>query len=424
MLRKMIPHTLLRFMEQGFRIGRGFFWQAWYLFPAKKLKVIAVTGTNGKTTTSCYINEVLKYAGLKTAIYTTAIIEIDGRVEPNKTHYTLVKQRLVQQFFSRARKTGVDWVVLEVTSHAIDQHRILGTTVDIAVMTNLTQDHLDYHGTMEEYARVKSLLFGGRFHPRISVLNIDDERYEFFAKKAEGRVITYGKNKEADVRLLSPNGVGLSNSATIDYKDENYALKTNLRGEFNLYNSAAAVCAGLAVGIDMSVATKGVEKLVAVPGRMEKIEEGQPFEVFVDFAYTPDALEKALRALKDTTKGSVRIVFGATGDRDKSKRPLMGQVVAKWADRIYLTDDETYTEDPKQIREDVFEGIINAKAEDKTKVIASRTEAIERAFKEASPGDAILLAGLGHETTRNIGGKQVDWDERQVARELLSKMKK
>lgn len=422
-IRKLIPTGLLRGVEQSFRLARGLFWQARYGFPARGMHVIAVTGTNGKTTTSSYINEVLKQAGFKTAIFTTALIEIDGQTKPNRTHFTLVKQSLVQQFLARARKADVDWVVLEVTSHAIDQHRIMGVPVEIAVMTNLTQDHLDYHGTMEEYARTKSLLFGDRFRPRFVVLNTDDEWYPFFHDRATGTVISYGKKSNSTVRLKKQTSSAKGSDATFEYNGKDYTLNTSLQGGFNIYNALAAVSVGCALHIDPKVSAKGASTLKAVPGRMESIDEGQKFNVLVDFAYTPDALEKALRALQETTKGKVRIVFGATGDRDKSKRPLMGQVVAENADAIYLTDDETYTEDPETIRNAVFEGIKEAGGEKITKVIADRKHAIAQAINDAKTGDSVLLAGIGHEDSRNMGGKQIPWSDQAVAREILSKNK-
>ncbi len=420
-IRKLVPQKFLRGVEQAFRMLRGLFWQVRYGFPARGMHVIAVTGTNGKTTTSSYINEVLKAAGFKTAVFTTALIEIAGEVEPNRTHFTLVKQSLVQQFFARARKADVDWVVLEVTSHAIDQHRIIGVPVEIAVMTNLTQDHLDYHGTMEEYARVKSLLFGGYFDPKFAVLNADDEWYPFFHDRTTGTVMSYGKEGNAAVHLKKQNSDAKGSKATFEYKGREHSFYTHLQGAFNVYNALAAASVGMALYIDPKVIVKGIESLQAVPGRMEAISEGQKFNVLVDFAYTPDALEKALQALQETTKGKVRIVFGATGDRDKGKRPLMGKAAAAYADAIYLTDDETYTEDPDTIREAVFAGIKEAGAEKKTKVIADREEAIETAFKDAKAGDSVLLAGIGHEDSRNMGGKQIPWSDQAVARELLKK---
>ncbi len=422
LVRNIIPHSLLRGVEQTFRLSRGLFWQVRYGFPAKGAHVIAVTGTNGKTTTANYINEVLKAGGFKTALFTTALIEVAGESEPNKTHFTLVKQSIVQQFFSRAKQADVDWVILEVTSHAIDQHRIQGVPVELAVFTNLSQDHLDYHKTMEEYAGVKARLFGGEFSPKDCILNADDEWYPFFRDHATGTVLGYGRAKNAALSLKKHTSNASGSKVTTEYNGKEFSFTTMLRGEFNVYNALAAAAVGLALYIEPKFIAKGIENLKAVPGRMESVDAGQNFSVLVDFAYTPDALEKALVALKETSKGKVAIVFGATGDRDKTKRAPMGEVVAKHADRIYLTDDETYTENPEAIRNAVYEGIKLAKGTKKTHVIADRREAIKQAFKDAKAGDTILLAGIGHETERNMGGKQLEWDEREVAHAILTEL--
>lgn len=418
--RKVFPKSIIKLIERIFRGLRGVFWLAVYGFPARRLRVIAVTGTNGKTTTACFINEALKACGLKTALYTTALIEINGKKAPNQTHFTLISQKVVQQFLKRARKAYVDFVILEVTSHAIDQNRILGVPIEVSVMTNLTQDHLDYHGTMAEYARVKSLLFS-KYKPKLSVLNIDDEWYGFFKEQARGQVLTYGKSKGASILLEKNNPSQNGSVAKISYLDKKYELTTNIPGEFNVYNALAALLVGVGLNQDLNKLALGIRNLKYVPGRMEEVKEGQNFRVYVDFAYTPDALEKVLSSVKKTTNGKVRIVFGATGDRDKSKRPKMGETVAKLADSIYLTDDETYLEDPEGIRREVMSGIKKAGGSKKTKEIADRQDAIELAIRESKKGDVLLISGLGHETERNMGGKMVKWDDRQIVKKTLQK---
>lgn len=393
--RKIIPKRGIQTLEKNYRKGRGAFWQTRHGYPARGMRVIAVTGTNGKTTTCSYVSEVLKAAGYKTAVYTTAYYEINGQNTPNHSHMTVTSQRDVQGFFARAKKAQVDFVVLEVTSHALEQGRITGVPVEIAVVTNLTQDHLDYHGTMEEYAKAKALLLQ-KYGAKYAVLNADDEWFGFFAQYSQAEVKPFKKDP---------------------------SLKTSLIGDFNLYNASAAAAVGDLLGLDRSVIRRGVANLKAVPGRMESINAGQDFGVIVDFAYTPDALENVLKTLKDITKGKVGIVFGATGDRDKTKRGPMGEVVSKLADRIYLTDDETYTEDPVAIRDAVYAGIKRAKGEAKTQVYDDRLDAIKQAFKEAKKGDVVLLAGIGHEDYRNMGGKKLPWDERRVALEELQNIK-
>lgn len=420
MVRRLLPPWLLRQIERFYRRGRGLFWQVRYGFPARGLRVIAITGTNGKSTTCAYINEILKEAGYKTAVLTTVFYEINGQREANETHFTISKQSIVQAFLARAKKADVDWVILEVTSHAIDQDRIMGVPVKIAVITNLTQDHLDYHGTMEAYAAAKARLLSD-FGAEHAVLNADDEWYDFFASKTpkSTEIFSVGKRGKLCGKLGKPKLDEAGGEITFATKTKRLKLKTSLPGAFNLQNAAMAAAVGSIFLLEPKVITRGVARVKSVAGRMERIDSGKGFLVFVDFAITPDALDKALEAVQQTTKGSVRIIFGATGDRDKGKRPMMGQVAAKKADYIYLTDDETYTEDPAKVRNAVFEGIKKAGGAKKTKMIEDRQEAIRAALKDAKKGDTILLTGLGHENARNMGGKLVPWNDKQVVQKLL-----
>lgn len=418
LVRRVAPKRVVKLLEKTYRLSRGLAWQMRHGFPARGMRVIAVTGTNGKSTTASYINEVLKAAGLKTAVLTTVFYEIDGKYEPNRTHFTIDKQSIVQKFFKAAKKAGVDWVVLEVTSHALDQGRIMGVPVEIAVITNLTQDHLDYHGTMEEYACVKSLLLRD-YGADWAVLNADDKWYEYFQGRSSAKVFSYGKKPGASGRMQSIQTSPDGSSEQFATKSEKLNIKTSMIGEYNLYNASAAAVVGTILGLDKKAIEKGIASLKSIAGRMEPVEAGQNFQVYVDFAITPDALEQALKSLQAITKGQVRVVFGATGDRDKGKRTIMGEVATKYADSIYLTDDETYTEDPDKIREAVFAGIKAAKGTNKTKVIPDRLEAIKTAFHDAGKGDTVLLTGLGHEDTRNMGGQQIPWNEPQIAKELL-----
>lgn len=422
--RRIFPETFLKIVEKIFRKGRGLFWQIRYGFPARKLRVIAVTGTNGKSTTCNYINEVLKAGGYKTAVLTTVFYEINGRREPNTTHFTISKQSIVQNFMNRAKNADVDWVVLEVTSHALDQDRIMGVPVRIAVITNLTQDHLDYHGTMENYAAAKARLLT-QFGPGHAVLNADDKWYDFFRSRTSPatEVFSVGSQPNVTGRIGKIKLTKSGGSATFATKNHRLTIKTSLAGDFNVVNAAMAAAVGSIFLMEPKVIAKAIASVKSLEGRMERIPGSQPFDVYVDFAITPDAIEKALSSLQKTTKGKVRIVFGATGDRDKEKRPIMGEVAAKHADFIYLTDDETYTEDPESTRDAVYKGIAHARAEKKTKVIPDREEAIKAAMNDAQSGDVVLLAGIGHETERNMGGRQIPWSEKETAQKYLAKTK-
>lgn len=433
LIRKLVPGSAVKTLEKSYRKGRGVFWQAWYGFPARGMKVIAVTGTNGKSTTCAYINEVLKAAGYKTAVLTTVFYEVDGKREANRTHLTIDKQSIAQSFFAKAHKAKVDYVVFEVTSHALDQDRIMGVPVEIAVITNLSPEHLDYHKTMKEYARVKSLLLRD-YGAKWAILNHDNDYYDYFRGRSKAKVFSFGKHKEAtqlfsekakqpsaalDARIQDIKLTDHGAHAVVKTEMKQVEIKTSLLGEVNIYNATAAVSVGLILGLESRDIEKGIAGLNGLDGRLEKVEAGQDFTVLVDFAVTPDAMEKVLTSLKQIAKGQVAIVFGATGDRDKAKRPLMGEVAARLADKIYLTDDETYTEDPGAIRQAVYQGIVKQKAEAKTLVIPDRKEAIEASLSQAKSGDIVLLTGIGHEDSRNMGGRLIPWNEAEIARKLL-----
>ena len=419
LVRKVLPARGILLAEESYRRGRIYSLQARFGFPAKGLRVIAVTGTNGKTTTCCFINEMLKTAGYKTAMYTTASIELLGKSKPNKTHRTLPLTEQLLRFLRDAKRAKVDFVVLEFTSQALHQHKLTGIPVEVAVLTNLSQDHLDYHRTMSNYAAAKARLFNDYMKPDYCVLNADDEKYDYFMLQSAGQVVSYGQGSDSTERIkdVKPSGKGLS--WQLMNGDKALDLKIQLAGLFNVYNASAAAAVGLVLGLKPTAIAKGIAALKLVPGRMENIEAGQPFKVWVDYAVTPDALAKVLEAGKQAASGKVSLVFGATGDRDKSKRPIMGEVAAKHADKIYLTDDETYKEDPEIIRQAVYAGIKRAKGQAKTQIIADRKQAIKKAFSEAKKGDVVILAGLGHQDSRNMAGKSVPWDDRIVAKNLL-----
>lgn len=419
--RKIIPKKALSGVENTYRLQKARAAVALQGTPAKTMRVIAITGTNGKTTTCTYVNEILKAGGFATAVFTTAFIEINGVREANNRHVTVVHVWTLQKFLRQAKKAAVDWVVLEVTSHALDQHKIFGIPVEIAAVTNLSQEHLDYHGTMENYAAAKAKLIT-EFKPKITVLNADDIWFEFFARKVKSGLLTIGKGRainQIKELELTPKGTAFSLIGARGV----LKIKTHLVGEFNAYNAAMAAMIGEAVGITTDKIEAGIVRVPLVPGRMEPVDAGQSFTVLVDFAVTPDALKKVLSTLKNIAKAKVRLVFGATGDRDKAKRPIMGEVAAKLADYIYLTDDETYTEDGNNIRAAIKEGILKAGGSSKCVEIGDRLEAIRQAFKDAGEGDIVLLAGIGHENYRNQGGKKIPWDERAIARQVLQEIK-
>lgn len=419
-VRRVLPGRAVHGLENSYRKARVKVVSARYGHPARHLKVIAVTGTNGKTTTVSYINEILKQAGKKTAMFSTATIEVAGKSHRNELNATVGTTSHMQRFFRRAKKAHVDYVVMEFPSHAIHQHKLDGVPVEMAIMTNLTQDHLDYHGTMEAYAKVKGRLFSGS--PRFIVLNRDDEWFDFFDKfNANEQKITYGKHDEAEAHIDSTKlyRKGTEAVITIDHQTK-LELATNLPGEFNAYNMTAAAAAAYLLGVSLNDIVEGAANLEAVPGRFERVVENQPYDVIVDYAHTPDGLEKLLIAAKEISKNRVILVFGACGDRDKTKRPVMGEIAARLADRIFLTDEESYNEDPEQIRQMIYEGIEGVKGGAmKTTEVSERRDAIEKALHVAKKGDMVLITGMGHEVYRIVNGARIPWNDSQVVRELL-----
>jgi UDP-N-acetylmuramoyl-L-alanyl-D-glutamate--2,6-diaminopimelate ligase len=424
-VRSVLPSQAVHLLENVYRKTRIQLLSARYGWPARGLRVIAVTGTNGKTTTANYINEILKQAGYKTAMFTTAVIEVAGESKINDLNATVASVSRMQQFLNEARRSKVDFVILEVTSHSLHQHKLDGVPIEAAVMTNLTQDHLDYHKTMEKYAAAKGLLFAR--NPRYIVLNRDDDWFDYFDRYlAEEQKITYGKSEDADVRISDIKLYKKGSEAVLAFDhQEKSQLATYLPGEYNVFNMAAAASICYVLGVSMSDIKNGIASLEGIPGRFERATKDEKYEVIVDYAHTPDALEKLLEATRNITKKRIILVFGACGDRDALKRPIMGKIAAKLADEIILTDEESYNEDPDKIRRDIYAGIEESKATNKTTEIADRREAIRHALNIAKKDDTILITGMGHEQFRIINGEKLPWNDTNIVREIISeKIKK
>lgn len=416
----ILPDNMVEFFKRLFRRARSILTVYLSGNNAKNMKVVAVTGTNGKTTTASFTNQILKNLGYKTAIYTTVFYEIDGSYYPNKTHMTISSARVIQKFFKKAKKAGVDWVILEVTSHALDQYRIYGVPIEIAMLTNLTQDHLDYHGTMEKYADTKGRLLTD-YGAKYVILNSDDNWFEFFSNKAKGKVYSVGV-KSADLLISNIKLDSVGSSYDFQFDNHKHHVKTSAIGEFNIYNMSFAILAASFTGKSIDEAIEAAERTTSVAGRLERVEAGQDFTVMVDYAHTPDAIKNVLQAGRAITNRKVRLVFGATGDRDKAKRIPMGKIASQYADVIYLTDDETYTEDANKIRETVLKGIKEGNANREVKVIADRQDAIRQAFMDSNSGDVVILAGIGHEDYRNMGGKKMPWNEVEISNSILKEI--
>lgn len=418
--KKILPTRLKGAAANLYHLGEAVAANVRYGFPARGKQVIMITGTNGKTTTAAFVVKILQAAGHKVGASTTAFYQIGDQVLPNDRNMTTDNVFKVQELLHRMKKAGCDVIVMETTSHALVQHRVWGIPCTVAVMTNLTQDHLDYHKTMENYAAAKARLFARE--PRFIVLNRDDEWFDYYNEyNARELKMNYGTHPEAECQIVDAKlrrdgtDVKLKIDKTVDLQ-----FSTNIAGKFNVYNATAAATAAYLLHVELPYISQGIGAVEVVPGRLERIEAGQNFEVIVDYAHTPDALKNLLETLKSLTKNRLILVFGATGDRDKSKRPIMGEVAVQYADRVVLTDDEPYTENPDVIRDDIRRGIERAGGAAKTDEVGDRRAAIEKAISIARKGDIIAIAGMGHEQFRVIGdGERVPWSDAGVARELL-----
>ncbi len=420
-VKAVVPRRLFTAVAPYGHLLEAVLYNCVYWFPARGMKVVGVTGTNGKTTTCFMIHRMLHEAGYKAGLMTTVAWGIGGDIHSQTQHMTNVPVPLLMKRLAQMRRAGVGWLVLETTSHALAQYRTWGVPYSVAVLTNITHEHLDYHKTFERYVAAKQRLFAlAQANTRglqMGIANADDQNGASFASVTQNSILYGQEAGEVRAHKVEMDAAGIRYDAVAP--DETYHITSKLPGSFNVYNSLAAVCVGRAVGLSKKQIEQGIAALQGVAGRMEPVDEGQKFAVIVDYAHTPDALENVLRALQGSTRGKLAVVFGATGDRDKSKREPMGEVAARLSDVVYLTDDETYTEDPLAIREAVYQGIVNGGGEGKTQVIADRLEAIRAAFQAARPGDTVLLAGIGHQDYRAMGGEKLPWDEREVARQVL-----
>lgn len=422
--RKVLPKSALVGLEKSYRKSRAKIISARFGNPARDLRVIAVTGTNGKTTTVNFLNEILKEASYRTAMFSTANIEIAGKQTVNDTNSTTATVARLQKFFRDAKKADVEFALIEATSHALDQYKFEGVPIEMAIMTNLTQDHLDYHKTMENYAAAKAKLF--EMNPNFVVLNADDEWFDYFNNFAtESQKITYGERESADVKIEKFKLYKKGSEAKLRI-DNNVELEiaTNLPGEFNIYNMTAAAAGAYLLGISLKDIQEGIANLEGVSGRFEYATPGLPFDTIVDYAHTPDALEKLLKSAKEISKNRTILVFGACGDRDREKRPIMGKIAQDLADRIIITDEENYTEDATQIREEIISGISkkNDKLPANIQEIPDRKEAIRKALQIAGKGDIVLITGLGHEVYRVIDGEKTPWNDTQIVREIAQEI--
>jgi UDP-N-acetylmuramyl-tripeptide synthetase len=415
-VRKVLPGKLLRGIETEYRLARASYANAKFRWPAKGMRVIMITGTNGKTTVAHYMFSILKAAGYSVGMLSTAEFKVNERTKANDTNMTAIEPVPFRRQLAEMKAQNIDFLILEATSLALDQYRLYGIPCEVAIMTNLTPEHLDYHKTMENYAAAKAKLWD--LEPEISVLNADDEWFEYYKKVATGEVVTYGKNTK-DYGFENYKTTDDGAKFTLRLPSGKSVISTKLAGEYNAYNVTAAATAARMLDVAPQDIEEGIESLTSIPGRLQYVDVKKPYKVVVDYAHTPDGLEKLLKTAKDIADGDVWLVFGSCGDRDRGKRPIMGEVAAKMADKIVLTDEEAYSEDPQDIIDAVKKGALKVKgAEKKLTEIIDRKEAIKYALDNAKKGDLILITGLGHEQFRIQNGKKTPWNDAEIVKQL------
>jgi len=458
-MKKLIPQSIKNFYHLFQAILANFI----HGYPSQKINIIGVTGTNGKTTTCQFIASILEEAGKKVAMATTINFKIGEKEWVNKTKFTTLSSFAVQKFISQAVNAGCEYLILETSSHSLDQNRAWGVKYETAVITNITREHLDYHKDMENYRQAKLKLFQGI---KNVVVNLDMEKPEDFIScksKLKFGFTTLNSNKiqnfNDQIRIIKAEEINLGIKQTSfkiqDTRLHRYAkhfgqasFKLHLPGLFNIENALAAICVGLSENVDLETCSKALEKIKNIPGRMEYVPNENNLDIIIDYAVTPDSLEKLyelvnqIKGNPERSEGShsdisninserffanaqndskVISVFGACGERDRGKRPMMGEIVSRFADVIILTNEDPYNEDPWQIINELAAGVKNKKENENFWKIMDRREAIRKALAIAKPGDYIIVTGKGAEETMAVGKEMIPWNDRKVIIEELDK---
>ena len=416
LVERFLPKEVPQIKVAQIRSVLGTVAAAVYGHPSRQLEVVGVTGTNGKTTVTHLIEKIGAFHGRKVGLIGTLGARIDGREIPGQR--TTPEAVELQGLLAEMVAAGVSLAVMEVSSHALDLGRVSGCEYDAGIFTNLTQDHLDYHKSMEEYLLAKARLFRelkGEKQNKLAVLNRDDGSFATLAAASAAPVASYGFQASATYRAeavkVQPAGVNFA----VVWPNGRQAVHYATPGVFSVYNALAAFAWAVEHGYDPVRVAQALGEIPGVPGRFESIRCGQPFQVIVDYAHTPDGLENVLRTAKEFTPRRLITVFGCGGDRDKTKRPLMGEVAARFSDQVIVTSDNPRSEDPERIIEDILAGINGMDY----RTITGRQQAIEAAVRTAGPGDTVMIAGKGHETYQIIGAAVLPFDDREVTREAL-----
>lgn len=413
-----VPVIVVKSTTRAMAVLADYFYQ----HPTQKLKLIGITGTNGKTTTSHLIEKLLQDNQKKTGLIGTMYTKIGDTIKETKN--TTPDSVTLQHIFHEMVENHVDTAVMEVSSHALELGRVHRCDYDIAVFTNLTQDHLDFHKTMEAYKHAKTLLFsqlGNAFDPskpKYAVINKDDAAAEDFIKATAASVVSYGIEQDADVVAKNIVVTAAGTRFMIETVKESLPIQLQLIGKFSVYNVLAATSVGLCLGMSLQQIIHSLEDVAGVAGRFELVNEGQDFTVIVDYAHTPDSLENVLETVNEFAKGHTYCVVGCGGDRDRTKRPIMAKIACDLSNQPVLTSDNPRTEDPKAILNDMVAGATG----DQYKVIVDREEAIRWAIQQAKTNDVIMIAGKGHETYQEVNGVRNHFDDREIARAAIKEV--
>jgi UDP-N-acetylmuramoyl-L-alanyl-D-glutamate--2,6-diaminopimelate ligase len=422
-VKSFIPRRLFAGIEPYGHLAEAVLFNTINGFPGRGLKVIGVTGTNGKTTTSYLIHRMLHEAGYKTGLMSTVGYGVGANITPQMHHMTNVSTPEFMRRLKWMKKQGVEWLVLETTSHALAQNRVWGVQYSVVVFTNITHEHLAYHRTFERYREAKRRLFTltdrNKKGLRTGIVNADDPSTELFVRSI-AHPVTYGINK-GDLRArdveLSPTGVRYQ----VKVAELSYAVHCRIPGTFNVYNSLATLGVGRAIGLSKRQIEQGIAALEGVEGRMKTIDAGQDFTVIVDYAHTPDSFEKLFKDMKPTVKGKMIVLFGSLGGGDKGKRPEQGRLAGEYADEVVICEEDDRQEDGQAIMDEIAAGVQEkGKVRDKDLfLVHDRTEAMNFAVRRAKPGDILLLLGKGHEKTIEHADGEHPWDEVGTARSAL-----
>ncbi len=423
-IRKLIPERspIRLWYHKISAIFSAIFWR----FPSEKLKVIAVTGTSGKSTTVEIIQHILQNSGKKCGSLSTIQFHIGEKVLENKTLRTTLRPWDIHKMLRKMVRAKCEYVVIEVSSHALDQHRLWGINIDTAVLTNIyDNEHLDYHGTFVDYLNSKKKLFKNLNYqtrkPNVKkqmVLNKDSEYFEIFADFTADKIWTFAKQNQADVRAENAQFSAKNIEFDIRVPNNNAHIDVSIVGNHNLENVLCAIATAMSAEIPMEKIAEALKNLPGIPGRLESIDLGQPFSVIVDFSYKPSALKAVFESLDDLTEGRIIVVWGGAGGRHIENWQDSAKIIDEYADEFILTTDDPGMTDPKEIAKIIRAEISRAEAEDFFE-IEDRYEAIRYAIYTAQPEDTVLIAGRGHEKIQTIGKKKIRFDDREIAREIL-----